>query len=106
MDAYINVVGGMRIDETSCDLAVLCAVFSSISGKPLREDTMVLGEVGLTGELRPVSDLEKRLADASRLGFTACVLPGASKTAAERLPLKMEFIYVDKLSEAIDVLFS
>ena len=106
MDAYINVVGGMRIDETACDLAVLCAVFSSFSGKPLKEDTLVLGEVGLTGELRPVSDLEKRLSDAARLGFTACVLPGASKSAAARLPLKIEYIYVDKLSEAIDVLFS
>ena len=93
-------------DETACDLAVLCAVFSSVSSKALRENTMVIGEVGLTGELRPVSDLEKRLADASRLGFTSCVLPGASKSAASRLPVKMDFIYVDKLSEAIDVLFS
>ena len=106
MDAYINVVGGMRIDETACDLAVLCAVFSSFSGKALREDTLVLGEVGLTGELRPVSDLEKRLSDASRLGFKVCVLPGASKAAAERLPVKLEYIFVDKLTEAIDVLFS
>ncbi|MBP5491807.1 MAG: DNA repair protein RadA [Clostridiales bacterium] len=106
MDAYINVVGGMRIDETACDLAILCAVFSSVSGKPLRENTLVLGEVGLTGELRPVSDLEKRISDAARLGFSACVLPGASKSAAERLALKIEYIYVDKISEAIDVLFS
>ncbi len=105
MDAYINVVGGMRIDETASDLAILCAVFSSVSGKPLRENTLVLGEVGLTGELRPVSDLEKRISDAARLGFTACVLPGASKKAAERLPVKIEYIYVDSLSEAIDVLF-
>ena len=105
MDAYINVVGGMRIDETASDLAILCAVFSSVSGKPLRENTLVLGEVGLTGELRPVSDLEKRVSDAARLGFTACVLPGASKKAAERLPVKIEYIYVDSLSEAIDVLF-
>lgn len=106
MDAYINVVGGMKIDETACDLAVACAVFSSVSGKPLRENTLVLGEIGLTGELRPVSDLEKRVGDAARLGFTACVLPGASKSAAERLPVKIEYIYVDKLAEAIDVLFS
>lgn len=106
MDAYINVVGGMRIDETACDLAVLCAVFSSVTSRALRENMLVLGEVGLTGELRPVSDLEKRLSDAARLGFTSCVLPGASKSAAERLPVKLEYIFVDKLSEAIDVLFS
>ena len=106
MDAYINVVGGMRIDETACDLAVLCAVFSSVTSRALRENMLVLGEVGLTGELRPVSDLEKRLSDAARLGFTSCVLPGASKNAAERLPIKLEYIFVDKLSEAIDVLFS
>ena len=106
MDAYINVVGGMRIDETACDLAVLCAVFSSVTSRALRENMLVLGEVGLTGELRPVSDLEKRLSDAARLGFTSCVLPGASKSAAERLPIKLEYIFVDKLSEAIDVLFS
>lgn len=123
MDAYVNVVGGLRINERSSDLAVLAAVFSAFRDIPVRSDTLVFGEVGLTGEVRPVNFVERRLGEAIALGFANCVLPGANKQAIEKLSKKFasdsrtntadhaiialpEFIFVDSLSEAIDVLFA
>ena len=110
LDVYINIVGGVRITETSCDLAISAAVFSSLKNRPVRRDTLILGEIGLTGEIRPVSDVRKRIADVSRFGFSACVLPGSNKVGLTHAPQKIddcpEFIFVDTLSEAMDILFS
>lgn len=122
-DAYINVVGGLRIDERACDLAVLAAVFSAFKDIPVRPDTMVIGEVGLTGEIRPVDQIERRIGEMRRLGFSYCVLPGANRPVFEKISKNIasniltntpenailsmpELIFVDSLSEAIDVLFS
>lgn len=123
MDAYINVVGGLKITETACDLAILAAVYSALKDRPVRPDTLVLGEVGLTGEIRPISDIEKRLTEAARLGFTTCILPGSNKTGLDRIQKQRngssshdntytnksaslpDLIYADTLSEAMDVLF-
>lgn len=121
MDAYINVVGGLRLTETACDLAVLAAVFSAMKDKPVRAATLVLGEVGLTGEIRPVSHIEKRLSEAVRLGFHVAVLPGGNKDGLDRIRKRSktsskqisdavenrfpECIYADTISEAMDVLF-
>lgn len=75
LDAYLNVVGGLRLDEPSVDLAVALALVSSLKDKPIREDTAVFGEIGLAGELRSVNRAELRIAEAARLGFTRCILP-------------------------------
>ena len=75
LDSYVNVVGGLRLDEPSVDLAVAVALISSLKDKPVREDTVVFGEIGLTGELRSVSHSDLRIAEAARLGFTRCVVP-------------------------------
>lgn len=75
LDAYLNVVGGLRLDEPSVDLAVALALISSLKDKPIREDTAVFGEIGLAGELRSVNRAELRIAEAARLGFTRCILP-------------------------------
>lgn len=75
LDAYINVVGGLRLDEPAVDLAVAMALVSSLKDQPIREDTVVFGEVGLTGELRSVNHTELRISEAARLGFKRCVLP-------------------------------
>lgn len=123
MDAYVNVVGGLRLTETACDLAVLAAIFSAMKDRPIRSATLVLGEVGLTGEIRPVSHIERRLAEATRLGFTCAVLPGGNKAGIDRILGRStkkltrkseeasvdrfpECIYADTLSEAMDVLFA
>lgn len=75
LDTYINVVGGLRLDEPAVDLAVALALISSLKDTPIREDTVVFGEIGLAGELRSISHCDLRIAEAGRLGFTRCVLP-------------------------------
>ena len=75
LDAYVNVVGGLRLDEPSVDLAVALALISSLKDTVIREDTVVFGEIGLTGELRSVNRAELRISEAARLGFARCILP-------------------------------
>lgn len=75
LDAYINVVGGLRLDEPSVDLAVAVALISSLKDTPVREDTVVFGEIGLAGELRSINRADLRISEAARLGFTRCILP-------------------------------
>lgn len=75
LDAYINVVGGLRLDEPAVDLAVAIALISSLKDVPIREDTVVFGEIGLTGELRSISRSDLRITEAARLGFSQCILP-------------------------------
>ena len=75
LDTYINVVGGLRLDEPAVDLAVAVALISSLKDMPVREDTVVFGEIGLAGELRSISHSDFRIAEARRLGFHRCILP-------------------------------
>ena len=74
-DAYINVIGGLRLDEPGADLPVVLAVASSYRDKPIADDLVAIGEVGLTGEIRSVSHLNQRLGEVSRLGFRKCIIP-------------------------------
>ena len=73
-DVYVNVAGGMRITDPGADLALATAIASSFQDKPIDERTLVIGEVGLQGETRPAAQIERRLAEASRLGFSRCIL--------------------------------
>jgi len=75
LDVYLNIVGGLRLDETACDLAVVLAVASSLLDKPIPDDTVAIGEVGLGGEIRSVSNLDLRLREAARIGFARVILP-------------------------------
>jgi DNA repair protein RadA/Sms len=81
-DVYTATVGGMRLTEPATDLALALAVASAVDDKPLPADLVALGELGLSGELRPVPDLPRRLAEAARLGFRRAVVPLGSETAA------------------------
>jgi DNA repair protein RadA/Sms len=74
-DAYINVIGGLNLDEPSADLATVLAIASSYTDKPVSDELVAIGEVGLTGELRPVSQINMRLSEAARLGFQTCIVP-------------------------------
>lgn len=78
-DAYVNVAGGMRINEPALDLAIVCAILSSYRNKSLNSKTIVFGEVGLTGEVRAVSMAEQRVLDAKKMGYEVCVLPQVNK---------------------------
>jgi DNA repair protein RadA/Sms len=75
LDTYVNVIGGLRLDEPAVDLAVAMALISSLKDTPVREDTVVFGELGLAGELRSVGHSDQRIYEAGRLGFTRCILP-------------------------------
>lgn len=75
LDTYINVIGGLRLDEPAVDLAIALALISSLKDTPIREDTVVFGEIGLTGELRSISHSDLRISEAGRLGFARCILP-------------------------------
>jgi len=74
-DVYLNVAGGLRISEPAADLAVAAALVSSLSGEPVPAETIVFGEVGLSGEVRAVSQTETRLKEAAKLGFTRALIP-------------------------------
>ena len=74
-DAYLNVIGGLSLDEPAADLAAILAMASSFRDRPVPADLTAIGEVGLTGELRSVSALGQRLSEVRRLGFTKCLIP-------------------------------
>ena len=99
-DAYINVIGGLSIDDPGADLATILALASAYKDKPLRGDVAVFGEVGLTGELRQVSQINQRLAEIARMGFTACIMPSRSKSKLQ-VPKDLELIHVKNINEAI-----
>jgi DNA repair protein RadA/Sms len=77
-DVFVNVVGGVRLAETAADLAIVAALLSSLNGRPLAQDLVVFGEVGLTGEIRPVPYGEERLREAAKHGFRRAVVPLAN----------------------------
>ena len=99
-DAYINVIGGLSIDDPGADLATVLALASAYRDKTVRGDVAAFGEVGLTGELRQVSQIDQRLAEIARMGFKACILPYSAKS--RRQPAEdLELIFVKTISEAI-----
>ena len=104
-DAYVNLAGGMRLGEPAIDLGIICAVVSSYRNLPVHEGTLIFGEVGRTGEVRGVSHVEQRLAEAVKMGFTRCIMP---KTNAEVLSnnicKKIQVIGVSNVREVIQVL--
>lgn len=101
-DVFVNVVGGMRISETGSDLPVLLAIHSSLSDKPLPEKTVSFGEVGLSGEIRPVYNGEERLKEAAGQGFTNAIIPRANKP--RKAVQGMEVVLVDTIQQALDTL--
>lgn len=98
-DVYVNVVGGMRLDEPAVDLPMLLAIASSFRDKPLPEGIMSFGEVGLTGELRAVSNAGQRINEAYRLGFHTCIMP--EQEVDEELTRKMNLVRVKTVADAI-----
>ena len=101
-DLFLNVIGGLRIDEPGSDLPVAIAIASSFRDIPVADDLTAIGELGLTGETRVVSNLELRLAEVARLGFTKCVIPrhGTEKLTA---PKGLQLLRVRNLREAIEI---
>ncbi len=102
-DLFVNVVGGLQIGEPAADLAVAVAAASSVKDQPIHADMVLVGEIGLSGELRAVSQLEVRLKEARKLGFRRCVVPRLRQRQTIDLPDGLELIGVSTLHEAIKV---
>ncbi|MBS0199922.1 MAG: DNA repair protein RadA [Proteobacteria bacterium] len=100
-DVFVNVVGGIRVQETAADLPVLLAVLSSLRNQPLAEKTIAFGEVGLSGEIRPVPNGEERLKEAATHGFKRAIVAKANAPKAGSYK-GMEVIAVERLADALD----
>ena len=100
-DVFVNIVGGIRIQETAADLPVLLAVLSSFRDRALPDKLVAFGEVGLSGEIRPVPNGEERLREAATHGFLKAIVPKAN--APKKLKMgEMEIVAVERLGDAID----
>ena len=105
LDTYINVVGGLRLEETAADLAVVYALVSGLRDKPIPDDIVVFGEVGLSGEIRSVPRAALRVLEAERLGFKRCVLPKSCyKQMIGTTVSSIELIYVRTVDEAAQII--
>lgn len=102
-DAYVNVVSGMKIMEPAVDLGVIAAVASSFKNLSIPKDVVVIGEVGLTGEIRTVNLIDKRLKEAEKLGFKTCIIPDGNKKMLKE-KYKLDIIGVKNINEAISKL--
>jgi DNA repair protein RadA/Sms len=103
-DAYVNVVGGIKVQEPALDLAIAIALASSLKNRPTLPHLVLMGEVGLTGEIRSISFLEKRLREAEKLGFTHCLVPQGKKIAELRKQKKgLELMAAKTLKEAVEL---
>ena len=100
-DVFVNVVGGLKIGEPAADLAIAAAIASSVRDQAVRADTVMVGEIGLSGELRTVSQLNNRLREAAKLGFKRAVVPKLVRQS-EPYPKGIEVIEVRTLRQALD----
>ena len=101
-DAYINIVGGLRLDEPATDLSVALALISSLKDTPIRDDTLAIGEIGLGGELRAVSFCEQRVKEAERLGFSRCIIPRHNLKSLDGFRGNIEIVGASNVNEAFN----
>lgn len=99
-DVYLNIVGGLRINEPSIDLGIIMVVASSYKNKPIPKDMVIIGEVGLTGEVRRINLVEKRIKEAEKLGFKKCIIPESNKKDLKD-KYKLDIIGVRDIKETI-----
>jgi DNA repair protein RadA/Sms len=103
-DVFVNVAGGIELDEPAADLAVVAAIASSFTSKPVEERTVVFGEVGLAGEVRGVGQATTRLREAAAMGFRRAVLPSRNVPALGDIDDGMELIGATAVADALDAL--
>ena len=102
-DAYLNIIGGLTLDEPAADLAAVVAIASSYLDKPVPSTMAAIGEVGLSGEIRSITHMEQRLSEVKRLGFTQCMVP-AHKVKDLKAPVGLELLPVANISRALQLL--
>ena len=99
-DAYVNIAGGIKMNEPAIDLGIVMAIVSSYKNRPISEKTIVFGEVGLSGEVRAVSMPEQRVMEAKKLGFETCIMPEVSRSSLQKIE-GIDVIGVNTINEAI-----
>ncbi len=104
-DAYVNIAGGMRITEPATDLGIVLALVSSFRNRAIGEDVMAFGEVGLSGEVRAVSQMQTRVSEAKKLGFKTCIVPASCKDTLQEVK-GVKMIYVSSVTDAIESILS
>ena len=104
-DVFLNIAGGLRVTDPAMDLSVVAAVLSSNVDATIDPDTCMCGEVGLSGEIRPVSRLEQRIAEAEKLGFRRMLVPAQGLKGVDRSRLRLELVPVRRVAEAVRELF-
>ena len=104
-DVFLNIAGGLRVNDTAIDLAVISAILSSNMDVAIDTQTCMAGEVGLSGEIRPVSRIEQRIGEAEKLGFKQFILPHHNLQGLKGSKMKIELIPVRKVEEAFRALF-
>tara|TARA_B110001454_G_scaffold198640_1_gene202903 strand:- start:476 stop:1825 length:1350 start_codon:yes stop_codon:yes gene_type:complete len=103
-DVFINLVGGLKVDDPAADLSILCAISSSFMDKPIDENIVFMGEIGLAGEVRSISRLGHRLSEVMALGFSGAIVPAASMNDKIKKS-KLEIYPVNSVKETFDILF-
>lgn len=103
-DVFMNVVGGVKVLETASDLALMAAIISSLRNRALPHDLLVFGEIGLSGEIRPVPSGQERLREAAKHGFARAIVPKAN--APKQPPAGMQVVAVERMEQALDALFA
>ena len=101
-DAYVNIAGGIRLNEPAADLGIVMAIASSYKNRPIDEDTIVFGEVGLSGEVRAVNMPEQRVSEAKKLGFKRCIVPAVSMKTIGKME-GIEILGVENVNQAMNL---
>ena len=104
LDVYINIVGGLKLDEPAADLSIALALYSSLTDRVVSDKTLAFGEIGLGGELRNVSHVSQRLAEAERMGFEKCILPAYSLKGMDISSYNMKIIGVRSIKQAFNAI--
>jgi DNA repair protein RadA/Sms len=102
-DSYVNVAGGIKVNEPSIDLAIIMAIASIYRNKPINESTVIMGEVGLTGEVRGIGQIEQRLMEVEKLGFKTCLIPNANIKGL-KVYKHLKIIGISHIKEALNIL--
>jgi DNA repair protein RadA/Sms len=100
-DVFVNVVGGLKINEPAADLAVAAAIASSVRDIPVKADTVLVGELGLSGELRMASRMSERLGEAAKLGFKSAIIPKRLRSGGLSWPKTLDVVEVRSLNQAL-----
>lgn len=104
-DVFLNLAGGLRVNDPAIDLAVISAILSSNMDTPIEQGVCMAGEIGLSGEIRPVNRIEQRISEAEKLGFSRFILPKFNLQGIDKKNLKIELVLVRKVEEAFRNLF-